>query len=111
MIPHTDTNSSASSMDTIDQYMYHSLLIFDAIDGFPFGALLRGGNTHSSHGILKILKRLVKRLRKAYPKADIVLKADAGCTAPRFLGHKSELPHAATSFAFRACLRASQGVR
>jgi hypothetical protein len=32
-----------------DQHMYHPLLIFDGIDGFPMAAVLRAGNTHASH--------------------------------------------------------------
>jgi len=29
-----------------------------------------------------VLKRIVKRIKKAYPKADILLRADAGFAVP-----------------------------
>lgn len=45
-------------------------------------AVLRPGNTHSSHGALKLLKRVVKRLRKAFPGVDIEFRADAGFAVP-----------------------------
>src|SRR5512139_2969942 len=61
-----------------EEHMYHSLLVFDGRDGFPLAAILRPGNTHSSHGALAVLKRLVKKLKKAYPEALILFRADAG---------------------------------
>lgn len=65
-----------------DQHMYHPLLVFDGIDGFPMAAVLRPGNTHASHRSVSVLKRIIKRLRKAYPRAAIVLRADAGFAVP-----------------------------
>jgi len=64
------------------QYMYHPLLVFDGIDGFPMAAILRPGNKHASHQAIPLLKRIVRKLRKAYPKADILLRADAGFAIP-----------------------------
>ena len=65
-----------------DQHMYHPLLVFDGIDGFPMAAVLRPGNAHASHRSVSVLKRIIKRLRKAYPRASIVLRADAGFAVP-----------------------------
>jgi hypothetical protein len=65
-----------------DQHMYHPLLVFDGIDGFPMAAVLRPGNTHASHRSVSVLKRIIKRLRKAYPRAAIILRADAGFAVP-----------------------------
>jgi hypothetical protein len=61
-----------------EEHMYHPLLVFDGRDGFPLAVVLRPGNTHSSHGALAVLKRLVKKLKQAYPKALILFRADAG---------------------------------
>ena len=71
-----------------EQHMYHPLLIFDGLDGFPLAAILRPGNAHASKAAVSILKRLIKKLKKAYPRAGILLRADAGFAIPalyRFL--------------------------
>lgn len=65
-----------------DQYMLHPLLIFDGMTGFPVAAVLRAGNTHASKGAAAILKRIIRRLKQAYPKATILLRADAGFAIP-----------------------------
>ena len=65
-----------------DQYMLHPLLIFDGLTGFPVAAVLRPGNAHASKGATAILKRIIRRLKRAYPKATIVVRADAGFAVP-----------------------------
>lgn len=65
-----------------DEHMYHPLLIFDGESGFPMAAVLRPGNTHASHKAGKILKRIIRRLKRAYPEAEIVIRADAGFAVP-----------------------------
>jgi len=65
-----------------DQYMFHPLLIFDGVSGFPLAAVLRPGNTHASKGAAAILKRIIRRLKRAYPQATILLRADAGFAVP-----------------------------
>jgi hypothetical protein len=65
-----------------EEHMYHPLLVFDGRTGFPLAAVLRPGNTHASHGALAVLKRLIKKLKKAYPGALILFRADAGFALP-----------------------------
>jgi hypothetical protein len=65
-----------------EEHMYHPLLVFDGRDGFPLAAVLRPGNAHASKGALAVLKRLIKKLKKAYPKALILFRADAGFAVP-----------------------------
>lgn len=65
-----------------DQYMLHPLLIFDGVSGFPLAAVLRAGNAHASKGAAAILKRIIRRLKQAYPKATILVRADAGFAVP-----------------------------
>jgi len=65
-----------------DQHMLHPLLVFDGLSGFPLAAVLRAGNTHASKGAAAILKRIIRRLKRAYPEATIVLRADAGFAVP-----------------------------
>jgi len=64
------------------QYMYHPLFVFDGGSGFPLAAVLRPGNTHAGHRSLAVLKRVVARLREAWPGAAIFLRADAGFALP-----------------------------
>jgi hypothetical protein len=44
--------------------------------------VLRPGNTRASHGSLAVLKRLIQKLRRAYPGALIIFRADAGFALP-----------------------------
>lgn len=64
------------------QHMYHPLLVFDGITGFPMAAILRPGNSHSSHGTEAVLKRLIKKLKQSYPGSTILLRADGGFAIP-----------------------------
>jgi hypothetical protein len=65
-----------------EEHMYHPLLVFDGLDGFPLAAVLRPGNAHASKGALAVLKRLIKKLKKAYPGVLILFRADAGFAVP-----------------------------
>jgi Transposase DDE domain group 1 len=62
--------------------IYHPLLVFDGETDQLITALLRAGNTHASHGALAILKRIVGRLREAWPSVEIEIRADAGFAVP-----------------------------
>ncbi len=65
-----------------EQHMYHPLLVFDGTTGQLITAVLRPGNTHASRGIVPLLKRIVGRLRQAWPEVDIEIRADAGFATP-----------------------------
>jgi hypothetical protein len=75
-----------------EEHMYHPLLVFDGQDGFPLAAVLRPGNTHASKGALAVLKRLIKKLRRAYPKALILVRADAGFAVPAIYRYLEKQP-------------------
>lgn len=64
------------------QHQYHPLLVFDAETGQIVTALLRPGNAHAGAGALSVLKRLVGRLREAWPGVRIEIRADAGFALP-----------------------------
>jgi hypothetical protein len=64
------------------QHMYHPLLVFDGDTGQFVSALLRSGNAHAGHGALSVLKRLVGKLREAWPGVRIEIRADAGFALP-----------------------------
>jgi len=65
-----------------EEHMYHPLLVFDGRDGFP----LAGGAAPGQHprfpGALAVLKWLIQKLKKAYPGALILFRADAGFAVP-----------------------------
>jgi len=66
-----------------DQHMYHPLLVFDGETGHLITAVLRPGNVHASRFAVLVLRRLVRRLRHAWPDVAIELRADSGFAVPR----------------------------
>jgi hypothetical protein len=79
-----------------EEHMYHPLLVFDGRDGFPLAAVLRPGNTHASQGALAVLKRVIKKLKQAYPGALIRFRADAGFAIPAIYRYLEKQPISAT---------------
>jgi len=65
-----------------DQYMYHPLVIYDADTGELLAAVLRPGNKHGSYAVVSILKRIIPRLKEAFPKTEIIIRGDAGFAMP-----------------------------
>jgi len=45
-------------------------------------AVLRPGNVHAGHRAVAVLRRIVERLRAAFPDTEIVLRGDAGLALP-----------------------------
>ena len=64
------------------QHMYHPLLIFDGDTDQLITAVLRPGTVHASHGVVAILKRLVRLIRQRWPGVRIELRADSGFAIP-----------------------------
>ena len=65
------------------QHMYHPLLVFDADTGHLITAILRPGNVHASRFVVLVLRRLLRRLRTAWPDVPMELRADSGFAVPR----------------------------
>lgn len=65
------------------QHMFHPLLCYDGDTGDLLAAALRPGNVHAANGVLKMLKRIVKKIRQRWPWVEIVIRADAGFGVPR----------------------------
>lgn len=68
-----------------DQHMYHPLLVFDGETGELISALLRPGNTHASRGAAGLLRRLIRKIRRRCPGAQIVVRGDSGFCVPKLL--------------------------
>ena len=66
-----------------DQHMLHPLLCYDGQTGDLLAVKLRPGNVHAANGVVKMLRRLVRKLRKKWPYTDIIVRADAGFCVPR----------------------------
>jgi hypothetical protein len=65
-----------------EEHIYHPLVVFDGDTGELITAVLRAGNAHASRGAVALLKRIVGRLREAWPEAHIEIRADAGFAVP-----------------------------
>lgn len=69
-----------------DSWCYLPLAGFVTFDDEPdqylFCCVLRAGNAVAKDGCLSILKRLLPRVRKAFPKARLRIRLDAGFTGP-----------------------------
>ena len=65
------------------QHMYHPLLVFDGDTGHLITAVLRPGRCHGGRFALLVLRRLVRRLRRAWPDLAIELRAASGFALPR----------------------------
>ena len=73
-----------------DQYMYHPLVIYDADTGELITAALRAGNRHASYGAVSILKRIIPKLKEAFPKTEIIIRGDAGFAVPELYEYCEE---------------------
>src|SRR5918911_243323 len=65
------------------EHMYHPLLIFDGQTDQLLCAVLRPGHCHGARFVVLVLRRLLKRLRAAWPQVSIELRADSGFAVPR----------------------------
>jgi hypothetical protein len=62
------------------------LLVFCSVDGADeelVGAILRPGNVHAGNRSAALLRRLVRMLKEAFPKVEILFRADAGFALPK----------------------------
>ena len=66
-----------------DQHMYLPLLVFERASGMLLGVRLRGGRVHAAHRVTETLSPIVRALKRAFPRARIIVRADAGFAVPR----------------------------
>lgn len=67
------------------QSMYFPVLVNEATSGYPLLLQLRPGNSHPGKGVASLLRWLFWRLKRAWPAAQIVLRADAGFALPELI--------------------------
>lgn len=64
------------------QHQYFPLLVFDGETNQLITAVLRRGTVHASHGVVAILKRIVRAVRARWPEVTLELRADSGFAIP-----------------------------
>ena len=64
------------------QYMYLPQLVFERHSGLLLAVRLRAGNVHPAHHLLLVLDPVIRALQQAFPKAQIIVRADAAHAVP-----------------------------
>jgi len=65
-------------------FMYNELFFHDGQTGQIIVPVLRPGNSHSNKWYVSILKRVVKKIREAYPEMEIIIRGDSGFSCAPF---------------------------
>lgn len=66
------------------QFMLNELFFHDGDTGQIILPVLRPGNSHSNKWYVSILKRIVQKIREAYPEIRIFIRADSGFSCAPF---------------------------
>jgi hypothetical protein len=64
------------------QHQFFPLLVFDGDTNQLVTAVLRPGTVHASHGVVAILKRIVRAIRVRWPGVALEIRADSGFAVP-----------------------------
>lgn len=67
-----------------EQFMLNELFFHDGETGQIILPVLRPGNSHSNKWYVSILKRIIIKIRKSYPKMEIVIRTDSGFSCAPF---------------------------
>jgi hypothetical protein len=89
MTPPTGSRSSPSNNGHHHNWCYlpivATLTFNDEVEQYVVGVVLRPGNAHASRGAIGILRRLLAKLRRAFPKARLRVRLDGGFATPEVL--------------------------
>jgi len=77
--------------DFYHQHMYFPLLVFERESGMLLGVRLRAGTVHGSHRVLQLIRPIIRRLREAFPHAEIILLRGGGARLPHRHRHQRGL--------------------
>ena len=66
------------------QFMLNELFFHDGETGQIILPVLRPGNSHSNKWYVGILKRIIIKIREAYPEMEIVIRTDSGFSCAPF---------------------------
>lgn len=67
-----------------EQWMYFPLVVFDG-DGRLVSVRLRAGNAGNNRYATPLVTRLIRKLKRRFPLATVVLRGDSGFCSPRML--------------------------
>jgi hypothetical protein len=68
-----------------DEHCYLPLIVTARADGGPdelLALVLRPGKTHAGSGAVAVLRRIVAKLREAWPEVRIIIRGDSGFAKP-----------------------------
>lgn len=65
-----------------DEYCFMPFHLYDGLTGRLITTVLRPGKPPADHEILSVLRRVVKRLRKAFPETRLIFRGDSHHTKP-----------------------------
>jgi hypothetical protein len=68
-----------------DEYCFMPFHVFEGLSGKYITSVLRTGKTPTAPEIISVLKRIVRRVRKAWPKVRIIFRADGHHTKPEVM--------------------------
>jgi len=66
-----------------DEYCFLPLHIYEGISGKLVTTILRPGKRAKGKEVLSIIKRIIKRIRQAWPKVGILLRGDSHFASPK----------------------------
>lgn len=68
-----------------DEYCFMPFHVYEGQSGKLIASVLRAGKTPTAKEILGVLKRIVRRVRAAWPEVEIVFRADSHHTKPEVM--------------------------
>jgi len=68
--------------DWYHEYCYQPMHIYEGQSGKLVASILRPGKRPSGQEIIMLLQRIVSRLRRAWPKVDIIIRGDSHYSSP-----------------------------
>ncbi len=72
-------------------HIYHPVLLFDGTTGQLLTLRLRPGNVHESRGSAALLVRLIRRIKKRFPSAHVLVRGDSAFCTPTILSRLDQL--------------------
>lgn len=66
-----------------DEYCFMPLHIYEGISGKLVTTILRPGKRPNGKEVVSIIKRIIKRIRQAWPKVGILLRGDSHFASPK----------------------------
>ncbi|MCX6356204.1 MAG: IS1380 family transposase [Candidatus Aureabacteria bacterium] len=68
-----------------DEYCFMPFHVYEGLSGKLIATVLRSGKTPKAEEIISVLKRIVSRIRRAWPEVLIIFRADSHHTKPKVM--------------------------